>query len=80
MNNEEDITTVTDLARLIVKMMASKEDLIGLATKNDLADLATKTDLKRVENKLDAVIDRTIPDHDRRISRVEKILKLPNIA
>lgn len=102
MNYEKRITSINELARLVVRTMASKEDLVGLATKEDLTLLATKEDLagvktelkadiqrvenrldgdiRRVENKLNAVIDRELPVHDRRISRVEKVLKLPKLV
>jgi hypothetical protein len=37
----ERYTTIDDLAALMMKTMASKEDIEGLATKNDMQELRT---------------------------------------
>jgi hypothetical protein len=48
--------TIDDLARIIEKTMATKEDLAGLATKEDIAairdEMATKDDLAAIRNEM----------------------------
>ena len=50
---QEKISTIEDLALLIQRTMASKEDLAGLASKDDLVGLASKEDIQEVNNRLD---------------------------
>ena len=58
---EKEITTIEELAEMIQRNMASKEDLKGLAAKEDI---------KRLEVRLDGVDGRL--DHlDARMGRIE---------
>jgi hypothetical protein len=85
MNEEKEISTIPELARMVAEGFAgtaTKEDLKRFATKEDLLDLkiVLKADIRRVENKLDSVIDRTLPGYDQRITRIETTLNLPKIV
>lgn len=46
--------TIDDLAALMQRTMASKEDLERFATKEDLERFATKEDFRRLEQKVDS--------------------------
>lgn len=46
--------TTDDLAALMQRTMASKEDLKRFATKDDLERFATKEDFRQLEQKMDA--------------------------
>lgn len=49
----EKISTIEDLAALIQRTIASKEDIQGFATKEDLQGFATKKDLEAFATKED---------------------------
>jgi hypothetical protein len=69
-------TTIEELAIMIQRTMASKEDLKGMASKEDLNDMANKEDLNGMASKedlkgfRDEVVNRL--DHlDARVGRIE---------
>ncbi|MDP3769413.1 MAG: hypothetical protein U1A23_04860 [Candidatus Sungbacteria bacterium] len=77
------IKTIEDLAVLIQKTMASKEDIVelaskedlaGLASKEDIIDLASKEDLGELREEMNGRFDKVEGrlDHlDARMGRVE---------
>lgn len=79
------VTTIEDLAALIQRTMATKEDLEGLATKQDLEAFATKEDLKGLASKedlrkLEQRMEDGFLDVNRRIDLLhEDISDLPDI-
>ena len=69
---QEEISTIEDLALLIQRTMASKEDLVGLASKEDLDGLASKEDLVGLASKEDIKEINNHLDHlDARVGRIE---------
>lgn len=68
--------TLEDLAEMIQRTMASKEDLKQFATKEDLESLTTKEDLKKLEQRMDERFDHV----DARLDTIEHdISDLPAI-
>jgi tetrahydromethanopterin S-methyltransferase subunit G len=64
-NTHHNIETLEDLAVLIQRTMASKEDIQGLASKEDIQELEG-----RVNTRLDSIDSRL--DHlDARVGRIE---------
>jgi len=62
---EDDIKTIEDLAALITRTMASKEDMKGVATKKDMQELRIE-----MNQKFDSV--EIWLDHlDARVGRIE---------
>ena|SRR3989338_2703299 len=47
--------SIEDLAFIIEKTVAKKEDLDGLATKEDIKNMATKDDIRRLETEIHEV-------------------------
>lgn len=69
-------TTIEDLAIMIQRTMASKEDLTYMATKEDLKGFATKDDLKGFATKEDmnefrAEVNTHFDHLDARVGRIE---------
>ncbi len=62
---EGNITTIEDLAALMMETMASKEDIQGLASKEDVREL-------RTEMKQEFAVVHSRLDHlDARVGRIE---------
>jgi tetrahydromethanopterin S-methyltransferase subunit G len=69
---EGNITTIEDLAALIMETMASKEDIQGLASKEDVQELRTemKQEFAVVHSRLDT-LDTRVDNLDARVGRIE---------
>lgn len=66
---EKEITTIEDLAEMIQRTMASKEDLEGLTTKEDLKELRGEMNAQFGE------VDTRLDHLDARVGRIEADIK-----
>lgn len=66
---EKEITTIEELAEMIQRTMASKEDLEGLATKEDVKELRGEMNAQFGE------VDTRLDHLDARVGRIEADIK-----
>lgn len=86
MPNQKPTLNDADI-QLLEKKFVTKEDAKSFVTKEDAKKFATKKELKKGFNKIDKKLDIIISTFDReylglnkRVTRVENHLNLPNIA
>ena len=82
MKPKKKIETLDDLAAVIQRTMASKEDLEGLATKEDIANLDNR--VSNLDNRLTnriSEVDEHVRDLAQDISKIDRKLEgVPSLA
>jgi hypothetical protein len=74
MHMAKDIKTIEDLAEMIQRTMASKEDVQALDTKVEALDTKVAEGFERIEHLLLAEQKREIEDLKQRMKRLEDAL------